>query len=214
MRYAAVVFDLDGTLLDTLSDLTDSVNAAYRAFGYPQRTADEVRMAVGNGSGMLIERTLPGGRKNPDFDRVLAWYSDYYPKHCQIKTAPYPGVLELLRTLTGREYALAVVSNKPDDAVRPLVRRFFGAYISVAAGEKPGVRRKPAPDTIFAALRELDLTPAEAVYVGDSEVDLKTAAAAGLDCVSVTWGFRSRELLLSAGAAQLADRPQDVLKLV
>lgn len=214
MRYTTVIFDLDGTLLNTLEDIRDSVNHILEKYGFPPRSIDEIRAFVGNGSGKLLERALPDGAATPGFDGILAEYVDWYQQHNAIKTAPYPGVVELLRALTAKEYKLAVVSNKPDDNVRALVRQFFGAYVSVAIGERPGIARKPSPDTVRAAMRELWSQPYETVYVGDSEVDLKTATAAGIDCVSVCWGFRSPEYLRSLGAKALAGSPGDVLKLV
>ncbi len=214
MRYTTVIFDLDGTLLNTLEDIRDSVNHMMVKYGYPERTLEQIRLAVGNGSGVLLERSLPEGRDTPNFDGLLEEYVAWYEAHNRIKTAPYPGVLELLRALTASERKIAVVSNKPDANTKALVRHFFGAYVSVAIGERPGVSRKPSPDSVKAAMRELQSYPFETVYVGDSDVDLKTARAAGIDCVSVTWGFRSADFLRSLGAKTLADTPAEVLRLV
>lgn len=214
MRYTTVIFDLDGTLLNTLEDIRDSVNHILVKYGFPPRDLEQIRLSVGNGSGVLLERSLPEGRSTPGFDELLAEYVAWYEAHNMIKTAPYPGVPELLRDLARGEHKLAVVSNKPDANTKALVRKFFGAYVSVAIGERPGIARKPAPDSVRAAMRELRSLPFETVYVGDSEVDLKTARAAGIDCVSVTWGFRSGDLLRSLGAATLAGKPSEVLKLV
>lgn len=212
MRYTTVIFDLDGTLLNTLDDLRDAVNATMRRFGYRERSIDEIRSFVGNGAANLIARCLPAGKSEAGFDGILAWYDEYYTAHSAEKTAPYPGVIELLRELNRREFKLAVVSNKQDAAVKKLARRFFPGLISVAIGAKPSVDIKPAPDTVLAAMRELWSEKYECVYVGDSEVDIATARAAGIPCVSVSWGFRSRELLSERGAAKIIGKPSELLK--
>lgn len=214
MRYTTVIFDLDGTLLNTLEDIRDSVNYTLRSFGFPEKSLEEVRMSVGNASAWLIERSLPDGRNTPKFDEILDFYTAYYNEHSAIKTAPYEGVCQMLRKLAAKEYKLAVVSNKPDATVKRLVRKFFGDTISVAIGERKGVRRKPEPDTVKKAMEELFSFTYECVYVGDSEVDLETAKNAGIDCISVSWGFRSRDLLVSLGAENIADSPTELLKLV
>ncbi len=211
MQYNTVIFDLDGTLLDTLDDLSDSLNHTLTEVGAPTLTKEQVRRYVGNGMARLIELALPGGRDDPRYDRTLETMQAYYKAHNQIKTAPYPGVVELLDELRRRGYALAVVSNKPDTSVKPLVKHYFGDAIPVAIGQRPDVRRKPAPDAVEEALRQLGRDRVEAVYVGDSEVDLATARNAGMDCISVTWGFRDREVLESAGATRYADTPAEVL---
>lgn len=214
MRYTTVIFDLDGTLLNTLEDIRDSVNHILAKYGFPTRTLEEIRRAVGNGSGVLLEKSLPEGRSTPGFDGLLKEYVTWYEGHNMIKTAPYEGVRELLGALAASEHKLAVVSNKPDANTKALVRKFFGVYVSVAIGERPGVRRKPAPDSVKAAMSELASCPFETVYVGDSEVDLATARASGLECLSVTWGFRAPEFLTESGAKTLVSRPRDILKLV
>ena len=212
MRYTTVIFDLDGTLLNTLEDIKDSVNATMRHFGYAERSLDEVRAFVGNGAVNLIARCIPAGKNEEGFDAILAWYDEYYTEHSLIKTAPYPGIIELLRELSRREFKLAVVSNKQDPVVKKLARKFFPGLISVAVGESPSVARKPAPDSVLSAMRELWSEPFECVYVGDSEVDLATARAARIPCVSVSWGFRSRELLTDHGAAKIINKPSELLK--
>ncbi|MCD8008226.1 MAG: HAD family hydrolase, partial [Clostridiales bacterium] len=190
MNYNTVIFDLDGTLLDTLDDLTDSLSHTLTEVGAPILPRESVRRYVGNGMAQLIHLALPGGRDDPRYDRTLETMQAYYKAHNQIKTAPYPGVMELLDELRRRGYALAVVSNKPDTSVKPLVKSYFGDRIPVAIGQRPDVRRKPAPDAVEEALRQLGRDCSTAVYVGDSEVDLATARNAGMDCISVTWGFR------------------------
>ncbi|MCD8189865.1 MAG: HAD family hydrolase [Clostridiales bacterium] len=211
MQYNTVIFDLDGTLLDTLDDLADSLDHTLKEVGAPTLTRAQVRRYVGNGMAQLIHLALPGGRDDPRYDRTLETMQAYYKTHNQIKTAPYPGVPELIDELRRRGIALAVVSNKPDTSVKPLVKFYFGDAIPVAIGQRPDVRRKPAPDAVEEALRQLGRDRAEAVYVGDSEVDLYTARNAGMDCISVTWGFRDRELLDREGATRYADSPAEVL---
>ncbi len=214
MRYTTVLFDLDGTLMDTLEDLCDSVNHILRERGFPERSSDQIRMALGNGARVLLAKSLPDGEATPGFEEMLSDYDKYYLAHNTIKTKPYEGVHQMLRSLSAKEFKLGVVSNKSDAAAKELVRRFLGDVVSVVIGESRSIRRKPAPDTVLAALRELDSSPWESVYVGDSEVDIKTAAAAKMDCISVAWGFRSRDFLEAAGAKYIAEKPEDVLKIV
>ena len=197
-----LIFDLDGTLLDTLQDLCDSTNHALRAFGYPQRTLEEVRRSVGNGAGKLIERVVPPGA---DPAPVLAAFQAHYPTHCQIHTAPYPGIREALEAL-GRTYPLAIVSNKPDEAVKALCGALFpGIY---ALGETPDCPRKPAPDMVRKALAAIGAD--RGVYIGDSEVDVETAKNAQMPCLSVLWGFRDREELEAAGARYYCKKGEDL----
>ena len=214
MRYSTVLFDLDGTLLDTLEDIRDSMNHVLSAHGFPERSLDQIRMALGNAGSWLMEKSLPQGRETPGFEEILREYNEYYFAHNMIKTAPYKGVHQLLRQLAQREYKLAVVSNKADANAKALVGKLFWDAVSVCVGESPKVRRKPAPDTVLAALRELGSEPFEAVFVGDSEVDIATARAAGIDCISVSWGFRTREQLMEAGASHIVDSPEEILKIV
>ena len=214
MRYTTVLFDLDGTLMDTLEDLRDSVNHVISSRGFPERSLDQIRMSLGNGARVLLASSLPEGEDTPGFDDILQEYSQYYLTHNMIKTKPYEGVHQMLRELVSREFKVGVVSNKSDEAAKEIVRRFLGDVVSVVIGESRSIRRKPAPDTVLEALKELGSNPWESVYVGDSEVDIKTAAAAGMDCISVTWGFRSEDFLRSAGARYVAHTPADVLKLV
>ena len=201
-RYHAILFDMDGTLLDTLTDMQDAVNHVLAAHGLPLRTLEEVRRFVGNGAGPLIHRALPEGY--PQEQKVLAEYRAYYQAHNCIRTCPYPGIPELLEQLRQRGLKLAVVSNKPDEAVRPLVAEHFGALADIAMGETAQRRRKPAPDMVNDALAALGADKSRAVYVGDSEVDIETARNAGIPCISVTWGFRDREQLVEAKATELA----------
>lgn len=187
-----ILFDLDGTLLDTLQDLHDAVNHALDTLGHPRRSLEEVRQFVGNGARVLMSRAVPEGA---DGEAGYAVFKPYYDAHCQIKTAPYPGIPEALEYLTAR-YPVAIVSNKPDSAVKTLCADYFpGVY---ALGERPDCPRKPAPDMVLRAMKDLGVE--RCVYVGDSEVDVLTARNAGVPCLSVLWGFRTREQLEQAGA--------------
>lgn len=209
-----LVFDLDGTLLNTLQDLADSTNFALRKSGMPPRSLDEVRLFVGNGVHRLMERAVPGGESNSDFKTCYACFRAHYAEHCLDKTKPYSGIEELLSTLQRNHFRLAIVSNKFDVAVKELNENFFSRYIDVAIGEREGVRRKPAPDTVLTALSELGSQPSDAIYVGDSEVDLETAANAGLPCISVSWGFKGNDFLMQHGAKFIVDKPSDILALL
>lgn len=191
-----ILFDLDGTLLNTLEDLCDSTNAALSAFGYPRRTLDEVRRFVGNGAANLIAQAVPSGC---DPKPVLKTFQAYYPAHCQIKTAPYPGILDALAAL-GRKYPIAIVSNKPDAAVKPLCAHYFPGIF--ALGETADCPRKPAPAMVRKAMAAIGVT--ECIYVGDSEVDVLTAKNAGVPCLSVLWGFRDRAQI---GGTHYCERP-------
>ena len=210
----AVIFDLDGTLLNTLQDLCNSTNAALEKYGYPERTLDEVRSFVGNGVKLLILRALGIEKPEdcPDFDEVFAAFRAHYAVHSNDCTGAYPGVMELLAKLKKAGAPMAIVSNKLDAAVKQLNDIYFKDYISVAIGEHEaaGVKKKPAPDTVYAALRELGVSAEDAVYVGDSEVDIETAKNAGIPCLSVTWGFRGREWLIDHGAEVMYDTPEQV----
>lgn len=203
-----ILFDMDGTLLDTLSDLHASVNAILREFGCPERSLDEVRRFVGNGAARLIRRAMPPGTDPATLDAALARYEAHYAAHCLDRTKPYDGVPPMLAALRAAGLRLAVVSNKPDPAVKALNARYFPALIPVAIGERPGVRRKPAPDTVEEALRALGAPKEGAVYVGDSEVDVETARNAGLPLIGVSWGFRGRDALRAAGAEVIIDAPE------
>ena len=209
--YDNYIFDLDGTLLDTLNDLAASTNHALRQHGMPEHTTDEVRRMVGNGVAKLIERAVPQGLGNPDYEQVLADFKAHYSVHSMDTTRPYPGIEELLHTLKQQGKRLAVVSNKFCTATEALCRHFFGDTIEVAIGESERIRKKPAPDAVIEAMRRLDAHKDNTVYVGDSEVDVATAHNSGLPCISVTWGFRDRALLTDHGATTFADGPMDIV---
>ena len=206
-----IIFDLDGTLLDTLEDLTDAVNYALKFCDMPLRTIEEVRCFVGNGVRNLMLRAVPQGEANPRFEEAFYFFKEYYGEHCNDKTRPYDGVMELMKTLKDQGYALGIVSNKIDSAVKELNGRYFADLIEVAIGEREGVQRKPAPDTVLTALQELGKNKENAIYVGDSEVDIATARNVGIPCISVLWGFRDQEFLIAQGADVFAGHPEDVL---
>lgn len=214
MTYNTVIFDMDGTILNTLEDLKDSVNYALDQMGYPSRTLDEVRRFVGNGARLLIERAVPAGTTKEDCDKCLEIYSKHYATNMQNKTRPYDGIMDLLKELKERKYKLAIVSNKFDTAVKALCKDHYDEYIKVAIGESQNVARKPAPDSVFTAMKELGSNGEESIYVGDSDVDAQTAHNAGLKCVGVTWGFRSREILLNAGADYIIDEPMELVQIL
>lgn len=204
MRYTTVLFDLDGTLLDTLDDLTDAVNRTLSRYGQPQRERREVRSFLGNGARYLMEHAAPGvtGER---FDQLLRDYKADYDANCRVKTAPYPGIDALLKALRSAGCRTGIVSNKPDSAVQPLYEAFFADTMDTAVGEREGIRRKPAPDTVLAAMERLGASEGETLYVGDSEVDIQTAKNAGVDCASVAWGFRDPDQLKNSGAQMLFD---------
>lgn len=213
-KYDTVIFDLDGTLLNTLEDLRDAVNYALRTYGMPERTLEEIRGFVGNGVRKLLIRSVPDGEENARFEPVFAAFRAYYAQHSNDKTHAYKGVTELLQSLRDAGYALAIVSNKLDSAVKKLNEIYFDGIVETAIGERAGMARKPAPDMVFAAIEELGKTRETAVYVGDSEVDIRTAANAGLPCISVLWGFRERDFLEAQGAGIFAETPEEVRALL
>ena len=211
-QYSTYIFDLDGTLLDTLQDLAVSVNYALRQCSMPERTLDEVRQFVGNGVRMLMKRAVPQGEDNPRFQEAFDIFRSHYLEHSLDTTAPYPGIMEMLVRLKASGKRMAVVSNKFNAATKELIRHFFGELIEVAIGENEaaGVRKKPAPDTVNEALHQLGVGKEDAVYVGDSDVDLQTARNSGLPCISVLWGFRDRSFLRDHGAMDFADSPENI----
>ncbi|MCR5148227.1 MAG: HAD family hydrolase [Eubacterium sp.] len=210
----AVIFDLDGTLLYTLEDLRDAMNYTLREFNMPERSLEEVRSFVGNGIKNLIRRAAAPGTTEEVIEQMFECYKPYYDEHCLDKTGTYDGIPELLEVLYNKGYSLAIVSNKVDSAVKELNERFFSKYVKVAIGEKPGIRRKPAPDTVETALSELGISAEDAVYVGDSDVDVATAANSGLPCISVLWGFRDKEFLVEHGGKIFVDTPEEVVSIV
>lgn len=211
MKYNTYIFDLDGTLLSTLGDLAASCNYALRSCGMPERSLDEVRQFVGNGVKMLMIRAVPGGEENADFEKAYATFREYYMHHNLDTTAPYPGIIDMLKRLSEGGAKLAVVSNKFYAATQELVAHFFGDYVKVAIGEREQIRKKPAPDTVIEALRQLGADANSAVYIGDSDVDIDTARAAGMPCISVLWGFRDKDFLIQHGAETLVESPEEIV---
>lgn len=211
--YDTYIFDLDGTLLNTLGDLAESVNYALRLHGMPEHSLEDVRHFVGNGVRLLMIRAVPNGEQNPKFEEAFATFKQHYLEHSLDTTRPYDGIPELLAELRKRGKRLAVVSNKFYAATQELCQHFFPDTIEVAIGEHEaeGIRKKPAPDTVIEALRQLGVTKEHAVYVGDSDVDIATARNSGLPCISVLWGFRDRKFLIENGATIFVAAPLDIL---
>ena len=203
MGYKAAIFDMDGTILDTLADLHASVNASLAWAGFPPRTLEEVRAFVGNGAAKLIERAVPAGTDGETTARVLDYYKPYYRDHAQILTRPYPGVPEALAALKEAGIRLAVVSNKPDPTTTDLAARYFPEMFDAAIGVREGTAVKPAPDMLLSAMELLGVTADQTVYVGDSDVDIATAKNAGTACISVAWGFRDKAFLAEHGAVRI-----------
>jgi phosphoglycolate phosphatase len=214
MKYDTIIFDLDGTLLNTLEDLRDSLNTILLQEGYNVRTLEEVRHFVGNGVKMLVKRSLPYTCDENEVIRITNLFQTYYKLNMQIKTKPYDGIMELLSYLKDKHYKTAIVSNKFDTAVKALANIYFSSMISVAIGETADVRRKPAPDSIYKAVSELGSDISKAVLVGDSETDILTAKNAGIPCIGVTWGFRGRDILIKEGADYLIDTPNELIDLI
>jgi phosphoglycolate phosphatase len=216
MKYNTIIWDMDGTLLDTLRDLSDAVNHTLRVYGLPLRDKEEVRRLLGNGVRNLMRGAVPGGEKNPRFEDMLADFKAYYVNHCRDHTGPYEGIVETLQRLREMGVKMAVVSNKLQAGVDELWETHFRDTIDVAIGERPGMARKPAPDMVQLALRDLGAEgdDVRAVYIGDSEVDIATARNSSLDCISVTWGFRDRDWLEEQGATVMADKPADIVEII
>lgn len=213
-RFDTVIFDMDGTLLDTLKDLADAVNYALEKMDYPVRTIEEIRTFVGNGVYKLMERAVPENTPPEQVEKSLGIFKAYYREHSKDATRPYPGILPLLESLKRDGVKTGVLSNKYDAAVKELCAEYFPGLIDVPRGEKPGTAKKPAPDGLFAVMRELGAEPAGTLYVGDSEVDARTGKNAGLTFVGVTWGFRSRQVLEENHADFIIDRPEELWNLL
>ncbi len=213
-RYEAVIFDLDGTLLNTLEDLCDSVNYALRTFHMPERDLEEIRHFVGNGVERLMELAVPAGTEGNLWTEVFETFKEHYKLHCNDKTGLYPGISGLLSDLKKKGIRMAIVSNKLQESVDTLQEQYFKDYLSVAIGAREGIRKKPAPDTLEEALRLLGISREQAVYVGDSEVDIATAGNAGMDCIAVAWGFRSRKEQKEAGARIFVEQPGEIIGLL
>ena len=214
MKYKLALFDMDGTILDTLEDLTDATNVIMEKYGYPTHGIDAVRSFVGNGLRKLIERATPADTDAAKIDAMLADFKVYYADHCADKTHPYDGVREMIARLRDKGILTAVVSNKVDEGVQELVKEYFPGLFDLAVGERPDVKPKPAPDMVFSALERMGIDIREAVFIGDSDVDLKTAQNAGIDGIFVDWGFRTPEVLRSLGAEIVVSTPEQVEALI
>lgn len=214
MKYKLAIFDMDGTILNTIDDLAASLNAVLEKSGFPTRTMDEVISFVGDGLRTLIERGVPDGSDSETVDRVLADFQAYYAVHCADRTAPYDGIIELLKNLRTNGCMTAVVSNKVDDAVQELCKKYFDGLFDYAVGERSGILRKPAPDSVNEVLEKLNVSRENAVYIGDSEVDIKTAENAGMDSIIVEWGFRERDFLLKKGAKTIVSAAKEIENIV
>lgn len=214
MKYTTVIFDLDGTLLNTLDDLASSVNFALRENGMQERTIDEVRRFIGNGIRMLMKRSVPEGTDEATYERAFNAFQKHYKQNSRKLTAPYEGVIEMLYDLKNKGYKLAIVSNKIDFAVKDLREEFFSDIIEVAIGDSKDTRNKPEPDMVYKALELLGEKRENAIYVGDTDVDMETAKNSGMDCISVSWGFRTRDELEGYNASMIADTPEDIKKFI
>ena len=210
----AVIFDLDGTLLNTLDDLAASVNYMLGKYGLPQQETSAVRRNLGNGARYLLSHLMPQGTDTPDFDSILVEYGEYYKEHCMELTAPFPGIMDMLRKLKQEGIHMAIVSNKGDEAVKELASVYFEDLMDSAVGEKPGIRRKPEPDSLLAAAAEMGTEKDRILYVGDSEVDYETAKRAGMRCVLVDWGFRDRADLEALQPDHLISSPEELVGIV
>ena len=214
MKFDSVVFDLDGTLLDTLGDLRDSVNYALEKNNLPKRTTEEIRSFVGNGIRLLIERSVPDNTSTEITDKCFFDFKEYYKDHSAILTKPYDGIIELMKELKSKGIKIAVVSNKADFAVKTLMEDYFTGLYDCAYGERSGVPRKPDPDGVFNAINEMGADVENAVYIGDSEVDVETAKYANLPCIAVTWGFRDKKVLESLNPEYIVDSTSDILRII
>lgn len=214
MRYKAVIFDMDGTILDTLDDLADSVNHALSCYGFPKRSREEIRSFLGNGMVQLIRLSIPENTAEEKEKLVLEEHKKYYPLHSADKTRPYAGIPELLKLLKSKGIKTAVVSNKRDENVKALVEKYFPDLFDVSVGSRDGVPRKPAKDLVDIALQELDVAKEDAIYIGDSDVDVATARNSGLDMITVLWGFRDREVLEKCGVTVFAKTTEELTQML
>ena len=213
-KYDTVIFDLDGTLLDTLDDLMISTNYALRQMGYAERSREDIRSFVGNGVKKLIERAVPNDASNEEIEETLSIFKKYYTENSEVHTKPYDGILPLLDHLIEEGFRVAVVSNKIDGAVKSLFSKYFGERILISVGDRDGIAKKPEPDMVDEVLAALYAHHFDAVYIGDSDVDIQTAKNAKMDCISVTWGFRDQDFLIENGAKHIAHKPSEILSFL
>jgi len=214
MHYQIAIFDMDGTILDTLEDLTDSVNFALFQAGFPRRTKEEVCRFVGNGIQKLIERAVPKETSITMINQVYSDFKEYYKEHCADKTKPYEGIVPLLMKLKKAGCKTAVVSNKADFAVQELCKAYFDGMIDLAVGERAGIKKKPAPDSVLEILKKSGICRENAIYIGDSDVDIETACHAQIDSILVDWGFRKKEFLIEKGAKRIVSDPEEIAKII
>lgn len=214
MKYKLVIFDLDGTILNTIEDLADSTNFALRTHNMPERTLEEVRSFVGNGIRKLMERAVPQNTPEEKIDQVHQTFTEHYKVHCADKTGPYDGIMEVIKSLREQGIYTAVVSNKADYAVQSLCQDFFPGLFDYTVGEREGIRRKPYPDSVLAVLEKFNLSKEDAVYIGDSEVDYQTSVNAKMDVIMVGWGFREEAYLKECGAKFVIHTPEEILRRV
>lgn len=214
MRYKLAVFDLDGTLLDSLKDLWASVNVILKAHNHPERSLEEIRQFVGNGSVKLIERAVPAGTSKEEEKIIHDEYKEYYDKHCNDLTKAYDGILDVLKVLKNNGVKLAILSNKPNFTVEKLNDIYFEGLFEIARGSLPEVAVKPAPDSLLRILEDLKIAKEDTVYIGDSDVDVNTAKNAGVDEIAVTWGFRDKDFLEANGATTFANKCEELLDLI
>ena len=214
MKYELLIFDMDGTILDTLEDLKNSMNHTLRLHNMPERTLDEIRKFVGNGIRRLIEQAVTSGTSEDKITEIHMDFMKHYEVHCADFTKPYDGIIDLINELRSRGYKTAVVSNKANAAVLDLCDQYFPGLFDLAIGETPDVARKPAPDMVNLALDHFKISREKAVYIGDSDVDAATARNSNLDLIAVDWGFRSRECLIEQGAKTIVSKPEEILEMV
>lgn len=214
MKYKAVIFDMDGTILNTLEDLKNATNYSLRQFGMPERSLEEVRMFVGNGIRKLVERAVPAGTSEEKITQVFDVFLEYYEIHSADNTSPYPGILELVEKLKKSGIKTAVSTNKADVPAQELGREYFNGIFDLIVGQQDGLKVKPAPDSVNKILSILDIQKKDAIYIGDSDVDVQTAKNSGLDFIGVSWGFRGREFLEKNGAKNIVDNANEILDLV
>lgn len=213
MKYNTYIFDLDGTILDTLDDLSNAVNFAMRSKGYPERTVDEVRNFIGNGIRVLIKRAVPQGTGDEDYEQALEIFTKYYLEHIADYTKPYDGIVDVINSLRRSGCKVAVVSNKAHFAAQAVVKDFFGDIFDTVVGKKDEFPSKPEPDSLLYTIKSLGADKEKCIYIGDSDVDVLTAHNAGLPCIGVTWGNRDEDVLVKSGAEYIARTPSDILKI-
>lgn len=214
MKYKMLIFDMDGTILDTLEDLKNATNYVLREYGMPERSLEEVRMFVGNGIRNLLKQAVVSGTSEEKLDAIFATFREYYKDHCADSTCPYEGITTIIEEARKQGYLTAVVSNKADFAVQELCEKYFPGLFDCAVGEKSGVRRKPYPDSVLWVLEQYDLKPEDAVYIGDSDVDLQTSKNADMDVIMVGWGFRDEDFLKSLGAPFVIHTPKEIMNYI